>query len=220
MKLISVSLARSIWLFPMIDLSPRGKSFLPVYSLLMEKYKFLKIPKLTELDWQKGLKFEEGSFSDAQGEQLHVTLTVYTDGVVADTRASTDASNAFLEDLLTSVSNQFGYSPHQQIVRRKVYLSELYLQLDSKLLTIHPNMPALAHDLASELSLVQPPQLTFDFVFNLVSDPGPTGLIPLAFRLERAAGFAFSENRYFSSAPLPTQAHLDFLEKVEQALYK
>jgi len=220
MKLISVSLARSIWLFPMIDLSPRGKSFLPIYSLLMEKYKFLKIPKLAELDWQKGLKFEDGSFSDAQGEQLHVTLTVYTDGVVAETRASTDASNAFLEDLLTSVSNQFGYSPHQQIVRRKVYFSELYLHLDSQLLTIHPNMPALAYDLASQLSPEQPPKTIFDFGFNLVSDPGPSGLPHLAFRLERAEGFAFSENRYFSSAPLPTQAHLDFLEKAEQVLYK
>ena len=42
------------------------------------------------------------------------------------------------------------------------------------------------------------------------------GLKPVAFRLERRGEIAYSENLYASLAPLPTNAHLALLTKLEK----
>jgi hypothetical protein len=41
---------------------------------------------------------------------------------------------------------------------------------------------------------------------------------PVAFRLERAEETAFEANRYYSIAPLETDAHLELLENLEAFL--
>ena len=97
MNLLSIGLARSIWLFQIAEWNPRGRAMHPIFFSLMEQYKFLKAPKLDEIDWQKGIKFEDGTFKAKTGEELTVALTVYADGAVADTRSSTQHSDEFLD---------------------------------------------------------------------------------------------------------------------------
>ena len=216
MKVVSVALARSIWLLEIADLNPKGRYMVPVYSALLTKYKFMKFPKLAEVNWQQGLKLEDGEFQLPEGDKIAVNLTIFSDGLVADTRSSTTGSDAFIEDTLNYLTNEFNYSSYHQILRRKAYSSELSLHIDQSLNTLNPSLSQLASGLSSQVASGQ--SSDFELGISLVSDPGPTKTFPLTFKLERDVRFPFSENRYYSLAPLETHAHIKFLEDLGNLL--
>lgn len=62
MKLLSIHLARSIWLGQLIDFNPKGRNLYPfLVPSLVNSYKFKKFPLPNEkLDEVKGIKFEQG----------------------------------------------------------------------------------------------------------------------------------------------------------------
>ena len=211
MNLLTVSAARSIWLFQIFDWNPRGRSLNPVYFSLIEKYSFQKYPKLHEIDWQKGIKFEDGVFVNRAGEQLAVSLTVYNDGLVADTRSSTTDSDYFLEQTLGFLTSEFNFPDYQTVLRRKTHASELVIRLERPMDSLNPKLRAFADRLSTLTSSDNAP---FRIGINLSSDPGIVGT-SLSFRLEPALGFPFSENRYYSLAPLPTDVHLNLLQEFE-----
>lgn len=211
MNLLTIAGARSIWLFQIYDWNPRGRSLIPIYSSLVEKYNFQKYPKLNEIDWQKGVKFEDGVFVNKAGEQLAINLTVYNDGVVADTRSSTIDSDYFLEEMLGYFTTAFGFPDYQLVLRKKAYASEMVVRLERPTDSINPKLRAFADRLSA---LLPNDNIPFRAAINLASDPERAGTA-LSFRLEPAAGFPFSENRYYSLAPLPTDVHLSVLQEFE-----
>ena len=62
MKLLSVALARSVWLVYLSDLNPRGRNLYPlISSFLLDTYRFQKYPKTADdLDETKGIIFNNG----------------------------------------------------------------------------------------------------------------------------------------------------------------
>lgn len=211
MRLQAVGLARSIWLFPIADWNPRGRSMIPVFLALVEQYKFLKYPSLNEIDWQKGLKFEDGVFKTNAGEELAATLTIYPDGVTADTRSSTIDSDEFLDKTLNWLAEDFNYAPYLNVLRKKIYSSELYVKMEQPVSGINPELPQFMNRISSSLPDGRTP---FRVGINFTTDSTNPGT-PLIFRLEPAAGFPFSENRYYSHAPLETNAHISLLGEFE-----
>lgn len=211
MNLLAVGLARSIWLFQIADWNTHGRAMHPVFFSLIEQYKFLKVPKLNEIDWQKGIKFEDGTFKNEAGDELTITLTVYPDGVIADTRSSTQDSDDFLNQALSLISGSFNYPEYQTVLRKKIYSSELYIKIRQTLSHIHPDIMQFMDRISSSANSDSQP---FRMGISFSSDPAIGGT-PLAFRLEPAAGFPFSEDRYYSAAPLQTDAHLRLLEEFE-----
>jgi len=213
MNLLAVGLARSIWLFQIADWNSRGRAMHPLFFSLIEQYKFLKVPKLDEIDWQKGIKFEDGTFKTEAGDELTVTLTVYPDGVIADTRSSTQDSDEFLNQALSLLSTSFNYPEYQTVLRKKLYSSELHIRMQQTLSDVHHDMAQFMDRISSSVKS-EPLPLPFRMGISFSSDPAIGGT-NLAFRLEPAAGFPFSENRYYSIAPLQTDAHLRLLEEFE-----
>lgn len=211
MNLLAVSCARSIWLFQIYDWNARGRSLNPIYFALSEKYKFVKYPKLQEIDWQKGIKFEDGVFVNRAGEELAVNLTIYNDGLVADTRSSTIDSDYFLEQLLGFLTSDYGFPDYQTVLRKKAYSSELFVRLERRVDSINSRLRSFAERLST---LISDDGVEFRPSINLVTDPGRTS-VNLAFRFEPAIGFPFSENRYYTLAPVPTDIHLTLLKEFE-----
>jgi hypothetical protein len=211
MKPLSVLLARSVWLFQISDWNPDGRAMHPVFFSLIEKYKFIKVPQLNEIDWQKGIKFEDGTFKTSAGKEITVTLTVYPDGAIADTRSSTKDSDEFLDQTLSFLSATFGYSEYHTILRKKLYTSELHIRMEQPLEHIHSGTSQFMNRIASSISLNHVP---FRMGINFSSDPAIGGT-QLLFRLEPAINFPFSENRYYSHAPLQTENHIQLLEEFE-----
>ena len=83
---------------------------------------------------------------------------------------------------------------------------------------LNPQLKKLAVRLGEVVSSYAREPQTFElFGFGFRSEP-PTRLGTLNLRIERLSGNPFWENKYFSSAPLPTSEHLAFLAEFESIL--
>lgn len=142
MQLLSVIKARSIWLFDIGELNPRGKRLGPeLLGWLKDSYNFSKAPSsANDVDETKALAFLGGSFQATAAEAIDVDLKLYNDGVVADTRSSTKDGDNFIEDLLKSAAKQFKLNYTPEMIRKRLYLSELNLRCDKTLENACPRL--------------------------------------------------------------------------------
>lgn len=217
MKLLSVKQARSIWLVNLVDLT-RGRSVTPMIPSIIDRYKFLKFPtKPEELDLSQGVKFLAGTFQKNQNN-LAIDLTVFNDGFVADTRSSTEDSDDFLNEHLTWIATELNLSPYQEVLRSKVYFSELSVQTDKHLNALNPKLENFAKRITSLIVghnhhpiSFETTGITFWTDPIVVNPPGP-------FRFERAENTPFGDHRYYSAAPLQTNVHFEMLMELENIL--
>ena len=217
MKLLSVKQARSIWFINLVDLT-RGRSLVPLIPGIVEKYKFQIFPtKPDELDLSKGVKFLAGSFQKDLKEMV-VDLTVFNDGLIADTQSSTEDSDDFLNEHLTLIATELDLVPYQEVLRSKVYLSELWVQTEKNLNALNPKLENFAKRLTSLIVGHNHHPIAFETTgITLWTDPivvNPPG----HFRFERAENTPFGEHRYYSAAPLQTDIHIEMLEELENIL--
>jgi hypothetical protein len=219
MKLLSVNLARSVWLGPLVDLNPKGISLFPLmFELLADTYKFKKLPSFPPPEEKPpaGFIFKFGEFTvDGIANPIEVSLTIHSDGLVADTTSSTDYSNAFLADALTRLSQIIGTPDYETIIKKKIYLSQIYVSTDVSLDSVNRKFKPIIKYLTDN---VEDHDKVFE-VGGLSFWPDQTSKVnPAPFRIERAVGVPFSEKRYYSEAPLPTDKHLELLDKLESIL--
>jgi len=197
------------------DLNPYGKSLYNAISLLSDLYKFKSIPSLTEkTDYTKGVKFEDGEFANKKGDIIFLTLVVHNDGIIVDTRSSTSDADDFLDEILTKMSEKFNLPHYKQLAVKKAYVSKLYITTEILLELFNPKLKEISEYLTDNLS--HPFELG---CLGFWPDQTVRLSIP-PFIFERATNFTFSEKRYFSSAPLQTDKHLEMLNKLEKIFLK
>ena len=141
MKLLSVQRARSIWLINLVDLNPHGRNVFSLIAPVIEKYKFVQFPtKPEELDLSKGINFVGGSFQKDPQNDIAIDLTIFNDGFIADTRSSTEDSDAFLDEFFSWIAEEFGLVPYKEILRSRVYVSELWVKTEKSLNALNPKL--------------------------------------------------------------------------------
>lgn len=223
MRVLATTTARAIWLFPLSDMNPEGRALGPdLLEWLKKTYQFQKYPSSQfDLDKEtKNLSFSGGKFKsyDASGNERYIAvgLSVYPDGLVANTEASTVESEKFLDELLQSVVKEFGLV-HPGEIRRRLYFNEMDVRLDGSISLLNPKLDSIAHRI-SELRTEEP---DVGFVFaGITFLPQPEKQAALSsFSLERKVNTDWSENRYYTRAPLQTDAHIRLLEEIE-SLFK
>jgi hypothetical protein len=219
MKLLSVALARSVWLVFLNDLNPKGKKLYPsMSSFLLDTYKFSKYPNLDEdLDESKGLVFSDGEFTNANGELLTIKFTIFNFGLVAENVSSTTDTDYFLETLISQLKEDIlDIEDYDSITRGRDYLSQLYFTTDKSLDLINPKMRSISEYLEKNLSYGEGARYQLA-TLNFWADP-TQARNPLNFVIERQAAIPFNENRYFSSVPLQTHQHIEILNILEDIL--
>jgi hypothetical protein len=222
MKLVSVTTARSIWLVPVDEINPRGKYLSNAVQLLIKKYSFAKVPTIEELVTgpAEGLKFQEGAYTNRNGEQIYISFTVHRDGVVIDSRSSTDDNDLFMSEVLNLLSKTYDLPSQSELSIRRLYSSIIYIESDRSLKIISPKLIEFCQSISSMFNAISHHNVSFELsglIFG--SDPATTSrLTPAPFRFERAEGVPFEQNRYFSSAPVPTETHLKLLSQLENLL--
>ena len=238
MQLIHARLARSIWLFDIRDLNPKGKDILGDLALWIKHvYSFAEsqapdsviptapspIPAEAPQKTQEnvtGLIFRKGRFQVEDGVYVAVnSLTVYDDGIVVETGSSTEDGDIFAGDLLKSATLEFGLAYDANTVRRRMYVSELIVRSNLNLADVNPYLHAFSERIsdASRNASRRIPFVVGGISFWSEADDAGKQMVV---RFERQAGKALAENRYFSDAPMQTRIHLDVLEEFERLVMR
>lgn len=213
---VSIILARVIVFVEMIDLDPRGKLHYPDFvGALVERYNFKKSPqKPEEIDLQKGPivladgKWENGSISK---------IEIYGGGFAVDTRSSTEDSEKLLDECLNWASEKFGIQYYRNMLKRKGFVSQLIFHSDAPIFSsLSSSLSKLGENVTQAIEKSYGEKIDYQpSSFSIHFDQTTRQLSPAPFTLMRRLGIPFSENKYFSEAPLPTNIHEELLHAFE-----
>lgn len=216
MRISAVTLARTIALIDVLDLNPRGHvPYSGIVNELVGRYGFQKWPQsLQEFDEQKGVEFLAGQWKDVAIDKF----VIFNTGIVAETRASTDVSRQIIEDALATGRESLGLSFEEGMIKRWGYVSDVTFYSDVSLLAVfsHP-LARIAEAIGHEVSKATGENLEFQPIsLSIGHDPLVRKYTLAPFSLARRVEVPFSENKYFSEAPLPTDIHIKLLEQFER----
>jgi hypothetical protein len=218
MKVLYVGLARSLWLFDISLLNPKGMNLQVVIDGIRERYHFAQAPKhQLDLDERRGLLFKSGTFQTSKGTPVFVSFSIYNDGFVADTLSSTDDATEFLNDLTSWIREEYGLAVPTQI--RMAYVGQIDFETEAELVLLSPRLREIIKFLGDHVKPpdAKPRQFDVNSLGFWTEDLGQPSA-PASFKWERKIGAAFSSNHYFSEAPLETKAHIDLLVEFERLL--
>ena len=221
MRLISVSLARTVWFFDLAQFNPKGINLWPVCESLVKKYQFSAYPKnLLDTNAEKAPAFVAGSYINSAGTNIVVSLSVYNNGLAAEASSSTDDSDAFLQEVVTTTVKDFDLVTPPS--GGKIHVSQLDVELpDFSVAAINPELQRLAAMLSDRVATVDGGRRNFEFgTLHFWTEDTNPATSPAIFRFERKIGLPFSSNRFFSQAALRTQEHLEFLQHMEESFKK
>lgn len=214
MELTAIALARVAVLLEVQALDPTGRTSTPeALKGLGERYAFMKVPQsFAEFDFQKGIELSVGKLDDINIDKL----TLFANGIVVDTRSSTDDSERVIQDLLNLVRETFGATIRPN---RKWFASQVIFRSSMKLPSLHPVLQPIADRVATSVSRDLDQTIAFEPVSIAMGlDASQTKLNPGLFTIERRTEVPFSEDTYFSQAPLRTAEHIELIQHFEAAL--
>lgn len=164
---------------------------------------------------------QSGLFVDDDGERYPIVqLSVVGNGEII-TAATTDIAEKILNHFIGRLDDVFGYR-FASSRQKRVYHSQVVCQIE-------PSIELRLKEIGIIENLINKhiPRPDMPFKIKRLAFGGgdispffmPTSMDAIEhadFIIERRAGEPYSENRYFSSAPLRTAEHLALLEEFEQ----
>jgi hypothetical protein len=215
MQLSAVVLARVFAFVETFDLAPRGGVYYPdLVEALVRRYRFQKFPqKIEEFDEGKGIEFLEGK----DGEKVIERLVIWSTGLLLETRSSTDDSKDILERALSWGEKEFGLAYRPGMIKRWAYVSNVTFHSDLPLLaSVSGPLQKLSLGTTNALAEAIGERLDYEpTVITLTHDQLARKYGLAGFTIQRRVDAPFSDNKYFSEAPLPTQTHIHLLEAFE-----
>jgi hypothetical protein len=215
MRLAAVNKARALAIIELTEFNIGGKvRFTDCIAPLVERYGFAVFPKETkDFDLSdKGVRFESGK---ANGIAIDA-LVLYDGALFVDTFSSTDDSRRIMLEMLEWGHDTFGLTYQPGMIRKWGYISQVVFYTDFPLLA---SMSSPVQKLAQKVSGIteelwnglkyQPVNL------SIGHDPTARKNSIASFFIQHRTNSGFSENKYYSEAPLPTDKHIKFLEEFE-----
>jgi len=217
MQLLAVRTARFIAAISTEELNPRGLVIYPsLIDGLVDRYNFDTYPEGDdELDETKGISFENGNWNGI----LIDAVTIFSDGIIVNTRSSTKDSEAIFNEAMQWASESIGITYSPSMISRKIFVSEFILRSEVALSGLNPALQAFSKKVSDTLTTYTKLKLNYEFngaIFHYDQWATKTSVAP--FKIERLENSDYSENKYYSVAPLPTEEHLKLLEEFEDIL--
>jgi hypothetical protein len=226
MKVITTELGRSTQLVIPDEVRPLANSYFPEsVRLVTERYGFSAQPSYSDAV-AAGAKFRGGRLIGAN-KKINITdLTIFSNGIQA-TATNTSDSDYILDDVIRWAESALGFRQSQTRLSR-LHESHIVVDFERQVDALLGIFEKLRGDFATALAgaygLRAPIALSG---FSISADPlqvaaqlHPTylGVLSPEFGLVRRLAYPYSGNRFFSTAPLRTEAHIALLEEFEKAL--
>jgi len=145
-------------------------------------------------------------------------LIIYTYGIVLDTRVSTQESKRLLEEAFQWGSRELGLVYNPSMVKRWQYTSQVTFRTNTRL-GAHSAFQKLADKVTKAVTETMGENLDYELANASIDYDQLTRKHPLGrFSIQRRDNTPFSENKYYSDAPLPTDVHIRLLEEFEADL--
>jgi hypothetical protein len=220
LKIVSFDSGRVTWLVPLEEIAPAaGAHSVSIVGLLAARYNFSIVPTITTRDdmEKKGLPFGMGSF-EVDGQRFAVSdFIVFNDGLVAASE-KTEWAEKFLEDVVQWVTKEFGFrTPSSGI--RKLFNSSIVVDFETQLSQLFVDYEKIAKLISTHSVMIMPERKPMhfsrmDFEVDKTELEGQLALPK--FILERRGGVKFSQERFFSAAPMHTADHVKVLTEIER----
>jgi len=217
MQLSAVILARALAFVESFDLAPRGGVFwADLVRELVARYQFQKFPvKIEDFDENKGVEFLSGKIGDVVIEKL----VIYNTAILVDTRVSTTTSEQVLREALEWAKKQFKLDYKPENIKRVANISQLTFHSDISLDMLHPALKRLSDSVSAAVSEVHGEKFEYQTSqIAITHDPLKRKYTIAGFTIVPRAETPYSEHKYFSEAPLPTDLHIKLLEQFERDL--
>ena len=150
------------------------------------------------------MKFTLGTFTNSAKDDIQVGLTIFNDGILADTYSSTKDSDELLEHL-AKLHIDLGYAFNPSMIRRKSHLSQVIVRCAKQLASLNPKLEAFAKRI-SEAGGGEP---AFGCAVLEFWPDQTRSTKPATFSFQKRKGDAFNDDRYWSQAGLSTHKHLE-----------
>jgi hypothetical protein len=214
MEISAIILARALYFVETLEINPKGRLFYPdLVAALVERCGFQKFPQAVEdFDESKGVEFVAGKWGDTVIEMFKI----YNTGLQIDTRVSTEESERILNGAIEWARTEFGIVYNPKMLSRKAYVSDLIFRTEVPILSSYSPVAKLCERGHAALSEVSRDKMPLQpIILTLQSESIPRKPLHAPLTIQRRADAAFSENKYFSEAPLPTDVHIRLLEQFE-----
>ena len=220
MQVVAVAKARAVALIDIDELNLRGTvRFSDIVAPLVDTFHFEKFPtSKEEFDPDKGVRFESGKF----GELTISLLNIFPGLITLESLSNTDDSRNILEHILEWAAKNVGLTYSSGMIKRWGYISQLIFYSDYPLLQMmSPSLNKLAKKTTDVVDGLFGEGLVYEVSKIIVGhDPLKRQGSIAGVSIEHRANTLFSANKFFSEAPLPTDAHISFLQELEQDLVK
>jgi hypothetical protein len=214
MKVTAINLARVLFLLPGgYEITSSGFWLPDLTRGLVDRYEFMKAPQTLD-EWAK----EGGKFLNGRHGNIIISqFLVLSKAIGVDTRTNTGDSETVLRDALMWASDSHGLNLRLNPARM-VFVSQITFVSDISLNWLHPSLKMLA-DRAGRFASPVAPGAAYETTSVMVKvDDSNLKAAPGTLTIERRLEVPFSENTYFSQAPMPTSEHQKALEDFESAL--
>ena len=217
MNIVAFSSGSFIALFPLEAFTPLGGlNERRAVDDIRERYKFVSSPNLSssraELE-QTGIVFERGVHETAAGQVTINRLSLHNDGVVVRSN-KTEHAEEFFNDVTSWLVEEHGC---RQVRINPLYVSEIVIDFEAPVSNMIDNYTEIANLLLSHIEKSRGVKvavfgaLSFEFVTN-------DSMETPKFIIERRVGTTVGDERYFCSAPLTTERHLEVLQEIERLI--
>jgi hypothetical protein len=221
MRVINYDASRVTCLFPLEEVIPlSGIDDREMIASVSSRYKFLKSPDLAKENIAKdGFKFGSGQFSFQSSVFRVNEFSIFRDGLVVNA-ATTDGSEAFLDDVISYMKSAFSFRDFETPPRR-YFQSQIIVEFDRSPENLIKSLNKIATAISFPLEQIYGMEIPMrfarlDFEFDKILKPTPASAVVQRFIIERRQGIPFAKERYFCAAPVRTAEHEKVLLEIER----
>ena len=194
-----------------------GQIYIPnALANFQQRYNFIEIPETSSyLNPEKGIKFKHGKFEDISIAEI----SLYPDGIVAHSSAPVEVIERFVDDVVRWTEDALQAEEISSLPSVKLFDSHVIVQSAIEFGSTLQKIEGLGHKISILLDRygIATKPYTIGGI-GLYNDEPDGGMYKTSkFTFERKADQPFSQNLYFSTAPLRSKDHLELLALLEKA---